>query len=306
MDRNGFTLRAHGLDRPLFLAALILITGPQQCLSAQSSAEPQASNTLLEMTSSEFAKTVPELKHLKPAKSQERLPLILQRVGAGVAEFFDNFSNTTCEEQILFTVERPKAEEPVRYEGKFNYLALTKPGADKTALQEYRTDSKGVPVNVKGTVVTAGFVTLPGYFHPNYQKGSRFRFLGEEQVKGRSMLVVAFAQQPGVARQASSIAFDDKGAFVFVQGVAWIDPAKYRILRLRTDVERPELSVGLRWETTEAEYSEVTFKEGGKTMWLPREVTVSGQLKDYTFRNQHRYSGYRFFLVQTEDKQKGS
>jgi hypothetical protein len=282
-----------------------MITGPQPYLAAQSTAEPQASKTLPEMTSSELAKTVPELKHLKPAKSQERLPLILQRVGAGVAEFFDNFSNTTCEEQILFTVERPKATEPVRYEGNFNYLALAKPGGDKTVLQEYRTDSKGVPVNVKGTVVTNGFVTLPGYFHPNNQKGSRFRFLGQQQVKGRSTLVVAFAQQPGVARQASRVAFDEKGAYVFVQGVAWIDPATDRILRLRTDVQRPELSVGLRWETTEVEYSEVTFKEGGKKLWLPREVTVGGQLKDYTFHNQHRYSDYRFFLVQTEDKQKG-
>ncbi len=295
MDRNAL----------LFLAALIIISGPHNCLSAQATAEPQASKTYLEMTSGELAKTVPELKHLKPAKSQERLPLILQRVGSAVSDFFANFSNTTCEEHILFTVDRPKLEQPVHYEGKFNYLALVKTGADKTSLQEYRTDSKGKPVNVKGTIVTAGFVTLPGYLHPNYQKGSRFRYLGEEKVKGQRTLVVAFVQQPGVARQAARVAFEDKAAFVFVEGVAWIDPASYRILRLRTDIQRPELTVGLRWETTEAEYSEVTFKEGGKRLWLPREVTVSGQLNDYTFQNQHRYTDYRFFLVQTEDKSKG-
>jgi len=305
MVRNGLTLRAHGLDRPLFLAALIFIAGPQRPLATPSPPETQTSKTFLEMTPGELARAVPELKHLKLAKSQDRLPIILQRAGAGVAEFFDSFSNTTCEELVLFTVERSKPEQPVRYEGKFNYLAVAKPGADKTALQEYRTDSKGVPVNVKGTVVTAGFVTLQGYFHPTYQKGSRFRFLGQQQLKGRSTLVVAFAQQPGMAKQASWLALDEKGAFAFVHGVAWIDPATYRILRLRTDLQRPELSVGMLWETTEVEYSEVTFKEGGKTLWLPREVTVSGQLKDYTFHNQHRYSDYRFFLVQTLEKKKG-
>ena len=170
MVRDGLTLRAWCLHRYLSLAALILITGRVQP-AAQSAAEPQAGKTFPEMTPGELAKIVPDLKHLKPAKSQELLPIILQRAGASVAEFFDSFSNTTCEELILFSVVRPKPEDPVRYEGKFNYLALTKPGADKTALQEYRTDSKGVAVNVKGTVVTAGFVTLLGYFHPNYQKG---------------------------------------------------------------------------------------------------------------------------------------
>jgi hypothetical protein len=108
-----------------------------------------------------------------------------------------------------------------------------------------------------------------------------------------------------VQKQASWVALDEKGAFAFVQGVAWIDPATSRILRLRTELQRPELSVGMRWETTKAECAEVTFKEGGKTLWLPREVIVSGQLKEYSFHNQHRYSDYRFFLVQTEEKEKG-
>jgi hypothetical protein len=123
-------------------------------------------------------------------------------------------------------------------------------------------------------------------------------------VKGQSTYVVTFAQRPGVARQAGRVAFDDKAGFVFAQGVAWIDPARFRILRLRTDIQQPELNVGLQRETTEVEYSEVTFKQGGKTLWLPREVTVSGQLNQYIFQNQHRYSDYRLFIVQTEEKQK--
>jgi hypothetical protein len=258
----------------------------------------------LDMTPAELAQEVPELKHLKSAQSQDMLPLILERVGAAVADFFDNFSNTTSAEHILFTIDSRQLEHPLHYEAKFDYLALVKPGTDKTRLQEYRTDSKGEQVKVRGTVVTAGFVTLPAYFHPDYQRGSRFRNLGRDVVKGQSTYVVAVAQRPGVARQAGWVAFDDKAAFVFAQGVAWIDPARFRILRLRTDIQQPELNVGLQRETTEVEYSEVTFKQGGKTLWLPHEVTVSGQLNQYIFHNQHYYSDYRLFIVQTEEKQK--
>jgi hypothetical protein len=274
-------------------------------VSGQKGAEPQVIPKMyLDMTADELAKALPELKHLKSADSQNMLPMILERVGAGVADFFDNFSSTTCTEHVLFTVGSQKLEQPLHYEAKFDYLALTRPGTDKTHLREYRTDSKGQQVNVRGTVVTAGFVTLPAYFHPDYQRGSRFRYLGRDVVKGQSSYVVAFAQRPGVARQAGWVAFDDKAAFVFAQGVAWVDPARFRILRLRTDIEQPELSVGLQWETTQIEYSEVTFKQGGKTLWLPREVTVSGQTNEYTFHNQHRYSDYRLFIVRTGEKQK--
>jgi hypothetical protein len=270
---------------------LCQVAGPQ---GAESRRVPK---TFLDMKPAELAKQVPELKHLDSANSQDMLPMILQRVGATVADFFDNFSNTTCKERVISTVDTPL--QTLTYRVEFNYLALVKPGTDKTRLQEYRTDSKGEQVKLRGIVVTAGFVTLAAYFHPNDQRGSRFRYLGRELVKGQSTYVLAFAQRPGVARQAGWVASDDKGTFVFAQGVAWVDPTSFRILRLRTDIQQPESDVGLQRETTEVEYSEVTFPRGGKTLWLPREVTVSGELNKYIFRNRHLYSDYRLFAVRS-------
>jgi hypothetical protein len=300
-DQIAFTA-----DRAKLRAAFLYLPPRPLCqVTSPQGTEPQGvPKMFLDMTLEELAKEVPELKHLKSAESQDMLPMILERVGAAVADFFDNFFNTTSVEHVLFTVDSQKFEQPQHYEAKFDYLALARPGTDRTRLQEYRTDSKGKQVNVRGTVVTAGFVTLPAYFHPNYQPGSRFRYLGRDKVKGQSAYVIAFTQRPEAARQAGWVAFDDKAAFVFAQGVAWVDPARFRILRLRTDIQQPELHVGLQRETTEVEYSEVTFKQGGKTLWLPREVTVSGQTNQYTFYNEHRYSDYRLFIVQTSAKEK--
>jgi hypothetical protein len=298
-DRTDFTERRVKPREVLFHPAL---RSPQQSSGHNGSKSQGPPKTFLDLTPAELAKQVLELKHLEPAESQDMLPLILERVGATVVDFFDNFSNTTCTENIISTAETSTLAPKGHYNAKFNYVALVKRGADKTRLQEFRTDSRGEPIQPQGAIVTEGFVGLLAHFHPTYQPDSRFRYLGREVVKGQSTYVVAFAQQPDVARKASRVEFGLRTEFVFVQGVAWIDPASFRILRLRTDLEQPEPHVGLRSETTEVEYSEVTFKEGGKTLWLPREVTVSGQLKWYTFHNWHRYSDYRLFLVQTEER----
>jgi hypothetical protein len=277
---------------------LILVTRHN---GAQSEIAPE---TFVDMTPTELLKQVPEFKHLEPAENQALLPLILVRVGANVADFFDNFSNTTCTERVSSAVKTPYQGQAVVRDAKFNYLALVRPGADKTGLQELRTDSKGKPARFRGTVVTIGFVGLAAHFHPAYQRDSRFRYLGRELLEGSSTYVVAFAQRPAMARQLGRVVFGDEVGFVLLQGVAWIDPVRFRILRLLTDIQQPELNVGLRRETTEIEYFEVTFKQGGKTLWLPRKVSVRGQLRQYTFHNHHSYSHYRLFLVQTGEKQK--
>jgi hypothetical protein len=264
--------------------------------------------TFMDLTPAELAKEVHELKHLTSADGQAMLPMILERVGETVVDFFDSFSNTTCSERISSTVDTTvdtiPHRLPLHYDGKFNYVALIRPGQKEALLQEFRTDSKGEPAKPRGAVLTSGFVSLISYFRPTYQRDSRFRYLGRELVKGLNTYVVAFAQRPGVARQAEYVTFGDRTGFVLLQGVAWIDPVSFRVLRLRTEIQQPELNVGLSRETTEVGYSQVTFKQGLKTMWLPREVTVSGQLGRYVFSNQHHYSQYRFFNVQAGEKQK--
>jgi hypothetical protein len=257
------------------------------------------------MTVAELVKQVPELKHLEPASGQDELPALLKRVGATVADFFDNFSNTTCIEHVASGVVRPGEAIGLRYDAKLNYVALLKPGGDKTRLVEYRTDSKGNVVNLQSQqiLVTIGFVSMIAHFHPDFQADSRFRYLGREVLGGKDTYVIAFAQRLDVARHVSEVQIGNRHATVFVEGVAWIDLVSFRILRLRTDIQPPELDIGVQTETTEIEYSEVTFQQGGKTLWLPRQVMVSGQLGRDIFRNRHRYSDYRFFLVETNQKQ---
>jgi len=261
--------------------------------------------TYVDMSPPELAKAVPELKHLRHVKNQDMLPQILQRAGAAVAAFFDNFPNTACTEHVTSMVDTTLKTGALHYDNRYSYVALAQAGAAKGRLREYRTDAKGEQVqpNAKSGVVTYGFVALSVHFHPDYQADSRFRYLGREPMEKQDTYVVAFAQRPKVARQTTSVQLLGRSGVVFMQGVAWIDPASFRIFRLRTDIEQPEMNVGLLKETVQVDYSEVSFTQSEKTLWLPREVTVTGQLGQYLFHNRHHYSDYRLFKVQIDQKQ---
>jgi hypothetical protein len=269
------------------------------------SGDESVPKTFVDMTPAELAQVVPELKHLKPAESQDMLPQILQSVGTAVAAFFDDFSDTACTEHVTATVHSELHKGALHFDNQYNYLAISQAGSAKWTLQEYRTDTNGETVNpdAKRGIVTFGFVALPVNFHPDYQADSRFRYLGREEMENQDTYVVAFAQRPKVARLAASVRSLDRKGVVFLQGVAWIDPTGYRIVRLRTDIQQSESNVGLQKETTQVLYSGVSFAKSGKTLWLPSEVTVTGHLQEYIFHNLHRYSDYRLFNVQVEQKQ---
>ena len=257
--------------------------------------------TFVDMNPAELGDAIPELKHLKPAESQDVLPKILERAGSAVAAFFDNFPNTACTEHVTSNVHRVKLKGILHYDNTYNYLALAEEGSMKGRLREYRTRANGEIVQPDG-IVTFGFVALSVNFHPDYQADSRFRYLGSEKMEKQDTYVVAFAQRPNVARQMASVQYLGQSGFVYLQGVAWIDPVSFRIVRLRTDIQQPESNVGLQKETIQVLYSEVNFGKSQETLWLPLEVTVTGQLKEYLFHNQHRYSDYRLFNVQVEQK----
>jgi hypothetical protein len=265
------------------------------------------SHTYVDLTDEELAKAIHELKHLQPAESQDGLAEILRRTGANVAEFFDNFSNTTCTEHITARLDMPAHVGANFYDTKNQYLALAAEGSLKTHLQEMRTNSKGEPVTLDswGGVVTIGFVSMAAHFYPEYQRDSRYRLVGRENVHGIDDYVVVFAQRPKVARQTLHANFFDRTAVIYMQGVAWIDPENFQIIRMRTDILHPEDSIGLVSETTDIEYFEVKFENGSKSLWLPRTVKVDGQTFRFSFHNVHTYSNYRLFSVQSEPIPKG-
>jgi hypothetical protein len=263
--------------------------------------------SVIDWSTRERIKAVPELKKLVPANGQEEehelLPLILARVGATVKAFFQDFPNTASVERIRTDCLSIDGRVMSSIDQRFNYLALAR-SDQKIGLNEYRTDASGSVAEPGGGLVTRGFASTAIHFHPAYQADSVFRYLGKERVDRRNAYVVAFAQRPGIARVVGQISVPGGSLVVRVQGVAWIDPDSFQIVRLHTDLLPPLQDIGLKRQTTEIEYGDVHFNQLHSTLWLPTKVTVTLDWRDEILRNRHQYSDFELFSVETEQSPK--
>jgi len=189
---------------------------------------------------------------------------------------------------------------------EFNYMILVHPEKELTNFQEDRADNKGRPVNHKltaGYILTTGYAGLCLVLHPSHHFGSGFRYLGRQNANP-SAQVIAFAQKPQVGDYLSAYSDQSRNLTtpLLIQGIVWVDPATYQILRIRTELLYPDILSSLMRQGTDVRFSEVHFDSVPQTFWLPRDVTVTWKLSGRSYRNQHRYSDYKVFTVESYDK----
>jgi len=260
--------------------------------------------SFVDLPTNELVRELPELKKLTPATSQEPLPSILQKVGANVAILFDRFPNVTSREQVTEQRLSDTGAVNAQIYQTFRYLAVVSANKTNVGFEEYRTDNKGKVVQERGSngyVITKGFVSIPFLFHPLYQPDSRYRYLGQEVVGKRPTEVVAFTQK-STARVRELFSINGKSGGILAQGIAWIDPENYQIVRMQVDLRAPVLEIGLRSQTTRVAFTEVHFKGESSALWLPRKVEVETKFSDADFRNVHFYSEFKQFTVQTQER----
>jgi len=267
-----------------------------------------AAQSMANWTPAQFVQAIPELRGLEPAANQDELPLILKRVGANVKAFFDTLPDITAHEGIILQ-RLDWADHPIDTMWEdFNYLDLSLPAKDGIGLEEYRTNRRGKRVEPKplqGGFVTRGFTSMLVHFHPMYQPDSTFRYLGRQVTRDGERDVVYFAQILEKARIREALNTSERSIQILVQGLAWIDPVSYQIVRMRTDVLFPIDDPYLRQETTDSQFAAVRFPGDARPVWLPVDVTVSLGWNRQSFSNEHHYSDFKLFRVATETTETG-
>jgi len=248
----------------------------------------------------------PGIEGLEPAIDQTQLDPILSAVGKTVEESFVNFPNTSSMELIHQEKLQGKQRSATTLDQRFRYLCFAPVQAWGPAFNEYRTDLSGRQTTPQGLadgfMLTSGFASAALIFHPEYQSQAEFRYLGRQKVGGRFAYLVAYAQQPAKALFTGSFKSGDIAVTTFSQGLAWIDSETYQIVRLRTDLLRPVQSLNLQRETTEIAYGEVRFKGNNAGFWVPQQVIVSVDWNGKHLRNEHRYSEFKLFHVDADEK----
>jgi hypothetical protein len=249
---------------------------------------------------------VPELKDMVPAQDQAPLGSLLSAVGKNVAAYFKNFPNTVSLEQIHQEKVTRRGKAGGSLDQQFHYLCLMPMDESEVGFNEYRANMSGEAGQPKGLtdgyMLTSGFASASLIFHPLFQAESNFKYLGRQKIDGRDTHVIAFAQRPEKARINGSFKMGATSMPTFSQGLVWVDPDNFEIIRMRTDLLRPLPDVRLDKETTEIDFTENHFKSIAEGFWLPRDVTVSVTWNGKTLRNRHGYSDFKLFSVGASEK----
>jgi hypothetical protein len=244
-------------------------------------------------------KRVPELRGVETSDDQEILPHILDNTGWRIQQFLEDIVDVTAKEVVVQEKLHRYATVEDSRKQRFDYLILARPRGDPRQLKEYRTDLEGRHVGQSGFefgyTITWGFTTAGLYLAPQNQDGSRFRYLGTGRIHSTEAYVVAFAQQPDQARISDKVSIGAWEKTLFVQGIVWIAKSNFQILRIRTDLLKPDAD--LIRQTTDVRFAEVHVEGLTKALWLPQDVTVESTLGRERFRNRHHYSNYRRFRV---------
>jgi hypothetical protein len=269
--------------------------------------------TVVDLKERELLSMYPaDLGRIEFAKDQDGLGNLLKQVGQRVDDLFLNFNNTSSKEQVVLR-RMGSSGQPVAYlRSDFNYLILAHSNESGVGFEEERTDSVGKSVELpagnnrlakelatmSGFVVTSGFAAFCLYLHPSHQDGSRFRYLGRVRAAPHAQ-VIAFAQKPEVGDYLAAIGSSRGIIYVLLQGLIWLDPLTYQIVRMRTDLLEPDLPDGVTVQTTDIRLSDVHFADSPQVLWLPRQVEVSLVVQGVLYRNTHSYSDYKLFRVDT-------
>ncbi len=266
----------------------------------------EQSHTVIDRSPEELIRSIPALEGLEPAETQQPFATVLARVEGNVEKFFRQMPNTVSLEEIHEETLNRKGEVKDFLDEKFQYLLLARPERSELGLREFRIPTAAEASQSGklklGYMRTSGFACTSLHLHPAYRAKVNLRLLGRQMVDERRTWVIAFAQRPENALVLARFDAEGKSSPMLVQGVAWIDPENFQILRLHADLLKPPPNTHLTKQTTDIRYGEVGFKEVASTLWLPTEVTVTVHWKGRTFRNRHHYSDYMMFNVETEEK----
>ncbi len=250
----------------------------------------------VDRTKEELVRTNPELADLEFDTNQDNLEGLLQAAGDNIEKLLAKFVDLSAAEDIHeMRFEDNMTGTSVRESFRYAVKVLQRGGAEQ--FDEFRVDPvTNIPVSPPAHsdfLVIGHFVKLLNYFAPQYRDQSRFRYLGRAKSDEGDCFVVAFAQHPEATELRSHIRTGPNGQTARLQGVAWIDAAAKRVVRLRLDLLEPVKGFPLETVTTDISWVPVSFPSIGSMLLLPAKVTVDARYAGGELHTVHRYSAYR-------------
>ena len=259
----------------------------------------------------ELKKMLRELGGLQPTSSQNELSGLLSKVGGSEDALLRKIPNLISDEVVNTSQWQGSEggldgcvgvcsgpESRAFRDETFNYLIVIHPAENgQRALAEYRTYRNGKPLTAEIAVpYFQGFVSAWVIFSSPNQVESHFRYLGEQQVNGKHTFVIGFAQIPEQVASPGKITTEHGPIPMLLQGIAWINESDFRIVRLHTDLLKPQPEI--QKQSADIVFGSVKVKD--TDLWLPLSVHLEMESKGQFLHEEHKYSRYRLYQAQSK------
>ena len=259
---------------------------------------------IVELPPKKILQYYPELKGFEPAKSQDELTGLLAKSGANQDAFLYSLPNLSSQEEVIHENldNRRWVQGLPASSGHYRYFIRAHVTGEGIRFSEGRTDAKWQRIDpapvFNGFTLAQDFALFPLQFHPFHQTAAKFHYLGRQVLDNRTTYVVAFAQEAERSQLTGVVIVNGHEFQVAYQGIAWIEPDNFQIVRMRVDLLKPRPEVGS--QTTDIQLSEVRLPLVTKPLWLPHDVVVTRPTKGGALRETHKFSEYRVFTSEAK------
>lgn len=225
---------------------------------------------------------------------------LLERVGKEVERFAAELSSVTCTEEILQQSGEMHGKRLVQKRSLFDYLILLQASDSHFEFEESRR-----PLGKEGKepdrplMITQGFASLLLVFHPYYRSGFSFERLEDDVESGRRFHRIQFTAVPG-ARSPAVIQLRGRNWELNWTGTAWIDADAQAVSRIESHLAAPMEPIGLQALASTVRYQAVVFTGTNEVLWLPAEAVIELKTARQYWRNTHRFSNWKRFVVDAQ------
>src|SRR5579884_2668595 len=214
--------------------------------------------TVIEQDQQELVRFAPELAAVQPDAAPNRLQETLHATGEALTNMLDGFVDVSAAEDVhQMRLQTGGLAEEDRH-AAYRYAIRLRSEDQMAPLIESRTPhpAPNESQEEKPGLLTADAEWFLNLLLPGNQRQSRFRYLGHETIAGRDTRVLAFAEQPGIAKLCARFAPGAEGLVTF-QGFIWIDAGTGRVIRIRSGLLGRGASVPLDRMITDVRFAEV-------------------------------------------------
>lgn len=228
------------------------------------------------------------------------LNTLLDQAARNVSGYLDKVSDVRCTEKV----QQIKLDKNGHAENSdaavYDYFVLLQGTNDELLLNESRIP-KREPREHKNTpmLITNGFSMLYLVFHPYYRNSFQFEAEPDDIIAGHSYKKVRFTHISGY-RTPAAISVRGREYPLDLRGEAWFDPNTGMFVRMEAQLSSDMHDVGLKSLRATIDFAPVVLPGWSQSYNFPTVATIEVMTLRQHWRNVHRFTDYKRFLVDTQ------